>query len=878
MCKPNVSIYSLLFLLISFHLLFAQYNHEKSYVKIAPGKQYEAGAFHRFFFGDHWRDLWTTPIEVEVLNLEKFDGGLIPIKKGGGMQTKSLRLLSGNNKVWKFRSMNKYPSKILPKVLQKTIAADILQDQISSANPLAALVVVPILDAVDIIQAKPILCVMPDDPKLGEFQAEFCGLLGMIEIHPKVDDDEGIEFEGAEKVEGTLDLFDRLAEKHSEKYDSREYLKARLIDIFLGDWDRHTDQWKWAKYTINGIEYWKPIPRDRDQAFAKFDGLGVRIAEYLVPQFNHFGYEYPQIEDITWSGRFIDRRVLPVLTEQVWDSITYFVTTKITDDVIDEAVRALPDEHYNIAANELLSKLKYRRDKIENISKMFYEFINDVVDVYCSDDEDYVLLNRINDAQTEVTVFRRDEDSNIDRHEKYYYKLYDNNLTSEIRIHLMDKDDKIELVGDVNRGPLVRIIGGDGSDKIIDDSNVNGYLFSILPVKSAENKTIVYDSGKKTKITFGSSTIHDDTKFKEPEEQLEKYEPQQRDRHSDWLVNPVISLSSDNGLIIGGGPQYTKYDFRKVPFDYWMTLTAHYASKPNTGTIEYTGIFNSLINGTSVKFNLLATGLRLTNYYGFGNQTDYEEDLDEEDYYELEQGLLEISSSIKTELMDNTFINIGLNYTYSDIELHNTEVLNEFNNYYGGEYGRGIHESIKGLVGLCYDSRDKIYHPYKGMYLSLNATVSPKLLDTRELYHSLEFDLRSYYHLNMLTDVIVASRIGGGKTFGNYPFFDSRFLGGEDNLRGYVRERFSGDAVLFGQLELRALVGEVRLIIPGNLGLHTFIETGRVFAGKENSNIWHPSYGGGFWLSYLDRMLNLSVTLAHSTEGYSFWFMSGMMF
>ena len=52
---------------------------------------YAAGGFHRFFFGTHYRELWTTPVRVEILDLENFAGGLKPLKRGGGFQTKSLR-------------------------------------------------------------------------------------------------------------------------------------------------------------------------------------------------------------------------------------------------------------------------------------------------------------------------------------------------------------------------------------------------------------------------------------------------------------------------------------------------------------------------------------------------------------------------------------------------------------------------------------------------------------------------------------------------------------------------------------------------------------------------------------------------------------------
>jgi hypothetical protein len=67
-------------------------------VTVTPGALYAAGGLHRFFFGDHYRDLWTTPIRVQVLDLQRFAGGLTPVKRGGGEQTKSLRFDGGDGR------------------------------------------------------------------------------------------------------------------------------------------------------------------------------------------------------------------------------------------------------------------------------------------------------------------------------------------------------------------------------------------------------------------------------------------------------------------------------------------------------------------------------------------------------------------------------------------------------------------------------------------------------------------------------------------------------------------------------------------------------------------------------------------------------------
>ena len=302
-------------------------------VVIIPGKQYANGPYHRFWFGDTWRDLWVTPIVVPVLDIDEFAGGLELLKRGGGRQTRSLHFTGADGKRYKFRSVQKFTDRYLPEELKETLADDVIRDMFSTINPMAAIIAAPMINAAGILQAKPILCVMPDDEKLGEYRNDYAGLLGTIEEHPDEVDDEEV-FGDADKVFGSDDLFEELKKTNKYRVDPKEFLKARLLDIFLGDWDRHYDQWRWAVYEIDDIKYCKPIPRDRDQAFSRYDGVIYSLVEYFVPQAEHFSEEYPLMLDLTWSGQFLDRHLLSGLSKEVWDSVTDSIAIALTDSVI----------------------------------------------------------------------------------------------------------------------------------------------------------------------------------------------------------------------------------------------------------------------------------------------------------------------------------------------------------------------------------------------------------------------------------------------------------------------------------------------------------------------------------------------------------------
>ena len=856
-------------------LNFAQTSLKENEIQISAGIEYKAGWLHKFLFGKHWRDVWTTPVKVKILDLNKFAGGLTPIKRGGGMQTKSLRFKGNDGHYWKFRSIEKDPSKTLPPELRESIADDILQDQISSSNPYGAFVVSPILDSLKILQAKPYLFYLPNVEELGEFKEEFGGMLGTMEIHPDVDKDENISFEGANKIKGTLDLFERLEKKENEFVNSKEYLKARLVDIFVGDWDRHADQWKWARYDDEDKKVWRPIPRDRDQAFAKFDGLLVRVAEYLIPQFNSFEKSYNNIEDLTWNGRFVDQHFLIQLTKTEWDSITTFVKDKLTNDLIISAVKQLPKEIYPIAENEITTKLKSRRDKLNEISNDYYNFVNTVVDIYGSKDDDVVEINRIDNNKTHLKIYKDIKKDNLKTYNPYFEKTFDNRITDEIRIYLLDGDDLVKLTGNVDDGILIRIIGGDGADEIIDSSKVNGYFLSVTPIPDAENKTKIYDSGKKTKISFGAGTNYDDDKIKEAKTQEEKYRPLQRDRSSRTLFLPLLNFSSDDGFVIGAGLDYSQYGFRAVPYKNKFLLKAEYATEPNAGSIYFESIFNSVFKNVSFNLNASVNGLKYTKYYGYGNETDLDDKKEDEDYYRLEQTLFSANPSFDFFVAKNLKINLGFEYSFSNSELDNKILLNQFPM---GNYGLGKFNSLKTNLDFIYDSHDNQSFTQSGFYANSSIYFFPKLFDNKFNFSGTSIDLRTYVTTSLLSKTTFAFRMFGEKIWGKYPFLSSVFLGGSNNLLGFNRERFSGDASLYGTAQMRMYLAKIRLIINGDLGFHAFAETGRVFTDSINSKMWHPSFGGGLWLSYLNREFNLVLTLAHSEESFLIYFGLGFNF
>lgn len=482
-------------------------------IMVVAGPEYAAGGFHRFFWGDHYRDEWTTPFAVEILDLGTFGGGLTPVKRGGGYQTKSLRFKGNDGRFYSFRSINKDPTKALPAELRQTFAGDILQDQISSSHPAAVLIVDVLADALGVLHPKPMLCLMPDDERLGEFRDDFAGVLGTIEDYPADGPDGGPGFGESTKIVSTLKLFENLDKNSDDMVNAPSLLAARLLDILVGDWDRHIDQWRWARFEEGRRDVWYPVPRDRDQAFARLDGIVPSLGATAITQVEGFGESFPKIEDLTFSGRYLDRRFLVHLDRNTWDSVTTSVIARLTDDVLERAIDRVP-QGMKQTTHWILSGLKSRREKLRQASREYYLSLADFVDIRLSDKAEYISVSRMDDDSTEVVAYKRDKKSGGSEGAPVFRRTFHRDETTEIRLYLLGGDDKAVVTGTVRSGITVRIIGGEGDDELVDESYVKGSLFGFVPlITTAARATFFYDDTGNNTIIAGSGTVVDTDRF-----------------------------------------------------------------------------------------------------------------------------------------------------------------------------------------------------------------------------------------------------------------------------------------------------------------------------------------------------------------------------
>ena len=812
-------------------------------VEVVPGDRYAMGSFGRFFWGDHYRDAWTTPLKVEVLDLGRFAGGLTPLRKGGGRQTKSLRFLGADGREYSFRSIDKDPASALPPLFRTTIAASVVQDQISSQHPLGALVSDPILEAAGVLHATPMLVVMPDDEVLGEYREEFAGMLGMMEVRPDDYETDIADFAGAKKVIGSETLLEDIRDSPKDRVNSRVFLNARLLDFYLGDWDRHIDQWRWAEFGGDSIPGWCPIPKDRDQVFSKLDGLFPSIAQFSMPQIVGYSDKYLSILSLHWNSRDIDRRFLSDLERSVWDSITINIMTKLTDSVINEAVRRLPDTLFQLDGAWLTETLVSRRILLGGAATDFYEMLARDVEVHATDKPEVVQISEGVGGYIDVTVSERSPDAT-----PYYRRQFDPNETKEIRVHLYGGDDSVRVRGSPELGSLVRLVGGKGDDTFAFDTPTSGVK---LYDDSGENR-VIGDAPRGAKINDRS------------------YEPGDRVAIRDWgsaiIPNGYIAYGTDYGVLFKAGMSRLKFGFRKDPYATKWTLSVAIATRKRFD-VSFEHDYRLENSSRHIYTRAYGTSFDVLHYYGQGNNTS---DSGGTDYHEVERRLLTLEPLLGKALGEKVDVRLGPTVRYSRTGDNTGKFISTIPDLYGtggfGHAGLGVDVLWDTRQGMSLDSVEYL-SALTGVGLDLRGRVYPTLWDVRSAYGTLSAVGRAYLTTGLVPNTMLAFRVGGKKVWGEFPWFDAAFVGGEESLRGWRAQRFAGDASLYGSAELRVYLTDFTLLVPQLFGLYGLFDVGRVWAEGESPGGWHTGYGGGIWLGFLGARYLLSASFVASREG-----------
>jgi hypothetical protein len=793
------------------------------------GPAYEAGAFREFFLGENYRDLWTTPLSVPTLNPETFAGGLTFMREGGGRATESLRFKGGDGWEYVLRSVDKNITPAVPPDLRGTLVHSMAQDLISAEHPGAALVAEPLLRAANVLHASPRLYRVPDHPFLDSARAQFRHRLALLEVRPT----DG--WAGTVEVQGSEDFQRLLEDDPVNRVHAHAVLTARLMDVYLGDWDRGWDQWRWARLDADGLRWWIPIPRDRDNAFFHAEGLIPALARTQMPTLMHFKARIGSVTPFHAHAARLDRLLLSSLPRRAWDSTAAFLRVRLTDAVIDSAVGRLPAEYRVMGGRQLAAVLRARRDALPEAAARFYRLVSREVDVHVTDHAERAEIVRLPNGAVDVIVYPVDGDPG----RPHFYRRFMPSETREVRLYMHGGDDQVVVRGadggigvpGARGGILMRVIGGGGDDELRHQARGLG-------------RTVFYDDRGDNRVEPGGARV--DRRTWQPPERVSVWGTSPRDWGS--TMSPLVPYADwklNVGPVIGAGPVWTRHGFRRDPYAQRFGIQAIWAPmEMGFGGVLYYDRRRTN-RPASVRLSARATNFEDVRFHGFGN--DSPDDPDDDDFV-VEQTQVQAQAAYEVRPgWWRLFAGPAAKWTNpGDVRAVAPDVRGNESFWQLGAAG-----------GVEYDGRDHPLYTRSGGRVSLLAEGYGT--DLWGPFGRVTGEAAGYLSVPGRGGPTLAMRAGGQAALGEYPFQESAFVGGLGTVRGYVHQRFRGDAAVAGSAELRVPIVYVNLgLARVHLGGFGLADAGRVYLDGESPGGWHAGYGGG--LSF--RTLGYAATVA----------------
>ncbi|HXS09968.1 MAG TPA: hypothetical protein VN852_08280, partial [Candidatus Krumholzibacteria bacterium] len=319
-------------------------------------------------------------------------------------------------------------------------------------------------------------------------------------------------------------------------------------------------------------------------------------------------------------------------------------------------------------------------------------------------------------------------------------------------------------------------------------------------------------------------------------------------------LSPMASLDApgDLGVVPGLGFSSNRYGFRFFPYKSSIRALGEYATGVDgwRATVFADRRFEE--DELHVQATARMSDLEVLNFYGYGNDTPG----GPEDFFEVRQRQWLFEPAVAYALGARTDVTLGPIAQYSTIDDVPDRFITETQPYGYGNFGQAGFR-----LGLHGDTRD---HEKKSrqrkLLLDLSATAYPAWWDVEKAYGVLNALTATYIPLPVPVHPILALKAGGKKLLGDeFPFQDAAYIGGRPSERGEVRERYAGDASLYGTVELRFPVAQFALLLPLDTGVYVWGDAARVYLDGDSPGGWHTARGFGAWIGILSPAASLTL-------------------
>ncbi len=824
---------------------FAKYKDTVN--RAANPKVSEIKGLAKMFMGENYRSEWKTPVNMKVLNLRKEKGGLTIVSLGGDPQSTSLRLKDVKGKEWTLRALNKNLTKTLPQSFQGSIVKPTVTEYNTASFPYASLVTPTLLTALGLQTPHAELFFVPDDPAFSFYRKLFAEKVCTLEEREASSD-------GSNTI-STAKMFGKMIDENDHRPIQPLALRARLLDMVIGDFDRHFDQWKWSITDTGKGKIYTPIPKGRDMAFFNAEGLQMKLfTGRALPFLKGFHSTMHDVEWLGYGARDFDRLFLNDLDAKEWEEAIALFQHRLTDSTISKAVHQLPKEIFPAHGPAIIKKISRRRDQLIRAGMTYYKFLSRKVNIVGSNDREYFKVSSVPEG-LEIKVYARERAN--DTSFVLYNRIFDRSVTNEIRLFGLNGDDLFYIDTNAVSTIKIRVIGGKGSDTFDMRGQVENMLYDI---KSDDN---YIKNNSRTKNRFSINPPVNDNS-------ITGFRYNQTD-----YPQLYFATNSDFGTVTGAGISKRTHGFRNLPFASDQRLAILYSFE-KAWQFYYKGEFNHVTRQLDVLLNANSQNPGLQNFFGLGNTTVIDKTKPYR-FYMARYKTFEVEALFRRRIFDAFHLMVGpYYYQYSASYDKNTGKVLSTPNFAGLDSANtfSTKKYFGGKALIHIDNRNSEVFPTRGIHWDNEFLYVSGMSNGSHSLRKFTSDMTLYISQNDPAKIIAVVKLGAGKIYSKrFEYFQALPLG-NNNLLGFRQNRFLGHSTAYGSLELKMKLFDLNsYTLSGPVGITGFVDMGRVWLRGESSKKMHTAFGGGFYFvpfnlfvinatagfSSSDRVLNFSI-------------------
>lgn len=810
--------------------------------------------FYNFLWGKHYRKYYGQKVTVPVLSLDTLYGGLSALRWGTDEFSNSLFAGDRRGREYIMRGLRKdavgqlqavaFKEQPVADVLRNTYAESFVLDFYTSSHPYLQFAAGHLARYAGISNATPSLYYIPKQNALQSFNENFGDAMYLLEEFPANGGNRGETFGRPIAIVGTEIVLQQTRKDEKYRIDEKAYIRARLFDMLIGDWDRDEEHWRWGVFPEGTNIVYRPVPVGRDQAFTKYDGALLFVV-LKNPAFRHMQTFRDDIRNIRWFNSRaypLDVALLKTSGRSDWEEQARILQNELTDEEIQRSFNSLPAEVRDELIEDIIRKVRSRRDKLPDFGRRYHKVLARTVLVTGTDNANRFKVDRLPGGKTSVSMYSfKNEDEVL-----LSQRVYDRNLTKNLWVYAHDGKDIFEVNGKQRNPIRLRLFGGLDTDTYNIERGNRVFLHDLRSQQSEVSADF------RTRTVFNDDYELNNYDFRKP-------------KFNAFSGLPNLGYNPDDGVKVGASLTYTVNGLKRNPYSQRHNLRTNYFFATSGYEVMYKGLFPEVLPNTLLQLDARYTSPNFSfNFFGYGNETNNMEDEKGMDYNRVKAEIISLSPTITRSGESGS-------YFLANTRLRSVRVQSTAGRFISEGlvddevFSRQDYASV--AVRYGFENYDVPANPTLGMKFYLEAGYEVNLADARKQVPHLEAAVGFSHRIIPSGKLVFASYAKAKAIFSDtYEFYQMAAIGGDYDVRAFRSERFTGKQSFFQSSDVRFEIGQFNNIVPLKYGLLTGFDYGRVWLPEEHSSKWHSSYGGGVWLNGIN-LLTAKLSWFHSSEG-----------